>query len=510
MTGQIKEKSKFPELKRSDGGLERKAFARYFCRIDQQPGREALLEPGHINRDRKLFTKQRLRSFLKNSATRDTWTGAPWLVKQKLAEEYRISTDIPPELTQEYQAKHNKKSSSSGKKGNEFEGSFVNFQAYGPQGGPQFHSLKPRGRKSMVPEDQAQLQYSQYLQYHHPGTNAPMQPPPGFSGFQPGQPVANGFPPIAAKGHPKPLLPPQPKGPMEDLEIAPLRDGTHRPAFKFLSEKTPVEGQASEGAGHGIAIESVGPLLETWNTLNVYCEVFQLDSFTFDDYVEALQLRSVEVQCELLVEMHCAVLKKLVNDVNDKNGQVQISLPDQAESEEEESDPADNHQVTPSPEPEAAKPPARSTRSSLIKSEAAQLREATNGLSLEDTKVHRAAEMDRGYDWKSRLRKRDFRDGHWVIVIVGLLNQLAGNERQAKVCNDILLHLAPSNCEPTAETAFAQYLTLDINLRIHILQILCMKSLETKAIKQYMEDCSQQMTEHRKEKNDIKRRWKAA
>ena len=260
-------------------------------------------------------------------------------------------------------------------------------------------------------------------------------------------------------------------------------------------------------------MESVGLLLETWNTLNVYCEVFLLDSFTFDDFVEALQFSSAEIQCELLVEIHCAVLKKLVNDINDKNGQVQITLPHQAESEDEDSTPAESRRATPTPEPEPIKPPARSTRSSLVKSEAAELREATNGLSLTDTKMHRAAEMDhciRGYDWKMRLRKRDFQEGRWVIIIVGLLNQLAGNARLANTCNDILAHLAPLDGEPTPATAFAQYQILDVNRRIKIVQILCMKSLETKVIKQYMEDCSAQMTDHRRERNDAKRNWKIA
>ena len=86
-------------------------------------------------------------------------------------------------------------------------------------------------------------------------------------------------------------------------------------------------------AHHGIKMESVGLLLETWNTLNVYCEVFQLDSFTFDDFLEAMQLSSDELDCELFVEIHCAVLKTLVNAEKDQDGAVQISLPALPEEE---------------------------------------------------------------------------------------------------------------------------------------------------------------------------------
>ena len=256
-------------------------------------------------------------------------------------------------------------------------------------------------------------------------------------------------------------------------------------------------------------MESVGPLLETWNTLNVYCQVIKLDSFTFDDYIEALQFSSAEVQCELLVEIHCAVLKMLVNDVN-ANGRVQISLPEEPKSEEEESTSEESKQI--SPEPEPVKPPARSTRSSLLKSEAAELGEATSTLSLNETKLHRAAEMDhreRGSDWKARLRKRDFQDGRWICIIVGLLNQLSRNARLSKTCNDILIHLAPLDKEATPETASAQYQSLDINYRVSIIQVLCRMILETKVVKDYLEESGVTMTEHRKEKNDLKRKWKA-
>ena len=446
-----------------------------------------------------------MRSYLKNTLTREAWAGAPWLVKKRLAEEYRLNTDVPPHLTQEYQAKLRKTVSTNGKKG-EAEGPFLNFQAYGPQGGPQYQLLKPRGKKSGAQEQNVDgPQFSQFLQYHQPTANGPVQLPPGFQAFAHPPLVTNGFHPIAAKGQPKPAAPPTPKYPIEDLEITPTRDGTHRPPIKFLSERTPTSGQKSDGAGSNIAMESVGLLLETWNTLNVYCEVFQLDSFTFDDFLEALRFDSDDVQCELLVEMHCAVLKILVNDTNDKNGQVQISLPNQADSDDEESSSEETEEAT-TPEPEAPPPPARSTRSSLVKSE-----ETKNAAA--DTKLHRGYEMDhcvRGYDWKMRLRKRDFQEGRWVVILVGLLNQLARTERLTKACNEILVHLAPLERDPSPETALAQYRTLDINHRVRILQIICMKALETKAIKQYMEDCSLQMTDHRKERNEARRNWKAA
>ena len=509
--GQIKEKAKFPELSRPDGSIERKSFARYFCHVDDGPQQDALVDEDCIARERKTFTKLRLRSFLKNSITRDAWSGAPWLVKQKLAGEYRIPTDIPPHLTQDFQIKQRNQSQANEKKGDVDE-HFFNFPAYGPQGAPQFQQLKPRGKKAAALEQQSHLPFSQFLQYHQPNVNFPVHMPPGWNGFPQGPPPVNGFPPIVAKGQPK-YIPPPPKYPIEDLEIPPARDGTHRPNLKYLSEAP----EATRVPGQTIHMDSVGPLLETWNTLNVYCEVFQLDSFTFDDYVDALRLDSETVlQCELVTEIHCAILKKIVNDSNDKNGQIQITLPFESDSDEEDESTSSSDQPTVSPEPDVVKPPARSTRSSLLKSEAAELKEATeatNNLSLVDTKSHRAAEMghsERGYDWKARLQKRDFEQGSWILIVVGLLNRLSRDSSFAQTCANILAKLAPLDKKPTVETAMEQYQALDINDRVSILQVLCMKSLETKAIKNYIEECGIQMTEHRKERNEIRRNWRAA
>lgn len=521
LSGQIREKTKFPELIKTDGSMERKAFARYFVCLTNRPSEEALVDEEHIVRDRKTFTKQRLRSFIKNTVTREPWTGAPWLVKPKIAHEYRINTEIPNHLKHDIQILQRKHNLSSKK--SEHDGAVLNFIS--PQG--RLPPLKPKGNKNKsATQDSARLKQEQFTEYQRALAENPAfakiqqttrpQPFTQFANEHLILPPSNGFPPTTAKGQPKPPLPPPPpppppKYPIEDLEIPPARDGNHRPLLKYLSQDTPTINQVSEGAGSGILMESVGPLLETWDTLNVYCEIYELDSFTFDDYIEALQFSSEEVQCELLVEIHCAVLKRLVNDTNDKNGQVQVALPDLAVSESEAGSKASSSHPTPTPEPDFK----RTTRSSFAKSEAAELlaSEKAKKLPPANANLHRAAEIDKsvpGYDWKTRLRKRDFGDGKWVVILVGLLNQLSGNPRLRKTCDEILVRLAPFDQEASPATAMTQYRSLDINLRVKALQIICMLSLETKAIRGYMEECSILMTEHRKEKIEAQRNRKAA
>jgi hypothetical protein len=114
------------------------------------------------------------------------------------------------------------------------------------------------------------------------------------------------------------------------------------------------------------------------------------------------------------------------------------------------------------------------------------------------------------YGWVDRLRKRDFKNGGWELTMIGLLHRLSVRPRLQKICDEILAHLAPLDAEPTQETARLQYSTLDINLRAQALQIICMLSLETKAVKNYLEECSNQMTEFRKEKIERQRARKVA
>ncbi|KAI4261377.1 MAG: hypothetical protein L6R42_003420 [Xanthoria sp. 1 TBL-2021] len=504
--GILREKTKFSELLRADGSIERSAYARYRVCLNSSSDKEIVVEAKDLARERKTFTKQRLRSFLKKSIDHESWIGAPWCVKPEIAQGYQISGNVPPHLTYEHQMAQRKAHSMLKK--NDFDGQLLNFSPGLPQ-------LKPKGQKhKRGSQDAARLseEYQRALAANPDFSKIPQQQ---VEQVLTGPNGINGFSHIAVKSQLKqPPPPPALKYPIEDLELPPIPNKAPRPALKFLSIYPPTPHILPEKSARGILMRSVGPLLETWDTLNVYCEVFQLDSFTFDDYVEALQLTHDTHHCKLISEIHCAVLKKLVNDVNDKNGQVQFSLPESNSSRSEDSSVADTTSPpSPTPEPEV-KPSGRTTRSSLAKSEAADLKAVqTADSSTVDGKIHRAAEMEhstRAYDWKMRLRKRDFGQGAWVYIIVGLLYQLSNDARRKRSCDEILSKLAPPDQEATIQTAISQYPLIDINTRVKILEILCMLSLETKAIRIYMEECNNNMTEFRKEKIDMQRKRRAA
>ncbi|EPE28798.1 hypothetical protein GLAREA_09919 [Glarea lozoyensis ATCC 20868] len=536
LTGIVRDKTRFGSKTLPDGTVQ-PAFSRYFVSLDNRPTEEAVVDDAHINRDRKIFTKQVLRSFIKKTVTREAWTGAPWLVKHDVAAVYHIDTRVPPHLRYESKAAERKQFQAQKKNGPDFEGMVSSFQGNGvPQA--RLPELKPAPKSHKSKAQQSQLKQKQQP-YLNPAPSQQMSmagshqasppqlvtpPPYGSHTFQ-----ANGPPPGAgphfANFHnstfafaplaslpPPPPPPPPIKYPIEDLQVGPRPEGPKRPPLKYFSQDTPLDsGKARDG--NGIRMESVGLLLESWDTLNVYCEIFKLDSFTFDDFVEAMQFSSEDVDCQLFVEIHCAVLKLLVSSEVD-GGKVNVQLPEMEVEEEEEEgeEPAAEPEPTPEPEP---KPKGRATRSSLAKAEAeaveqARIQAEANVKSEEEEPkiLHRAADMQTEIGWIDRLRKRDFKNSGWQIIVVGLLYQLSKGHRANGKYDPLLEHLAPLTMEPTPETARQQYAKLDVNLRISILQTLCILTAETKAIRGYMEECSEQMTGFRKEKIGFQRERK--
>ena len=504
--GIIREKASFPE--RNDGDVRREAFSRYFVKLHDRPMEEALVNNEHVARSRKVFSKHMLRILLKNSLTREPWAGAPWVLKDNIAKEYKIPTEIPPRL-QQGQIKAERSAQLAMRK-DEREGTF--FEFYADQ--PRLPTLKPakghRGKLSQLEmQQQKHFQLQQYqdalaaAQFQGLPTSLMPNPPHPFSfSYGPNGAYAT-FAQMAPKQPEMPPPPPPNKGPLEDLDIDPKRNCSARPLLKFWVKPQDIEASNSPTTIYeesGLAMRSIGPVLETWNTLNVLCQPFVLDSFNLDDFVDAMLINPDVSDCELLEEVHCAVLSLLV----DENGEVKASLPEMPEDEEDEdSDEEDSAPSTPLPDV-----PARSTRSSLAKQEAAALAEERRSSPSSKSPKHRAAEMLAERGWVERVAAREFSDGGWQTILVGLLHQLSLQPSLKDDCDAILSHLAPVDQEPTLETARQNYAILDVNLRIAALQMITILTPSTQAIRDYLEECSEEMTQMRKDKIEQQRRKK--
>ncbi|TGJ70172.1 hypothetical protein EYR41_006153 [Orbilia oligospora] len=439
--GQIREKSSFPEQTNAQGEVSKPATAVYTVSLINR-GTEISLGPDDLTRDRRIFTKAMLRAFIKNTVHREAWNGAPWLVKESYARRYCISQMIPRHLQR---------------------GSTV------------------AERKAMlaVRKAQAEKGFSLTIAGTGPGLSPDPTPPKPTTKGKGKQKDVDGKPPVlnlSSSGAPKiqaapepPKPPPKPliKYPIEDLTIMPSLTPKKRPTLKRLHEVIP---------GKKLSEESVPLLLETWQFLNVYCEPLLLDSFTFDDFIEALFYNDDHQDCLLLLEIHCSLLKALVDE--GEEGKVNIASildldTDGEEDEEEEEEEEDRMQTR---------------RSSARFKELSKA--AINGHGDNQNPV-----------WLELLRKRDFQHGGWETIIVGLFSQISNNKKQFKpFATDILRYFSPLGEEPLLITARAQYRDLDINIKIKIIQLLQKLIFETPIVREYMDECGEAMTKLRKDK----------
>ena len=90
-------------------GTFRPALCRYRLELTSTKrnalDKEQYVGTEEINRDRNLFNKALIRAFIKNSCSREAWTGAPWLVKERYAKRFRIDMTVPEHLRQKEKIK---------------------------------------------------------------------------------------------------------------------------------------------------------------------------------------------------------------------------------------------------------------------------------------------------------------------------------------------------------------------------------------------------------------------
>jgi hypothetical protein len=502
------------------------------------------VEGGSIRRDRRNFNKQLLRSFLRDSLTKEAWHGSPWCVKPLLAQKFSLPLQVPEYLQhsavtekRKQEALQKKAIQQQLKDANKSMGVITDFRQYpgskkngqamshipsGPgvmqpvwsskPGGKQKHKFIQTGPHTF--NGNGQQQFIQFnggqpmdlrMSHYAPNANGEMEPVMVTQDGVLQYPNGTVFQTVNMPMHRKELErtpPPMIKYPIEDLEVPTKNYNVERPALKKFTdlEIAGVEDddECPTGKYDDVAI---GPLLEVWNTLNVQNEVFVLDSFTLDDFAQALRFSSPDIGCELLAEAHCAVLKQFVNE----DGKLLVDLPqleddsdssDESEDEEEES----SSESAASPEPE---PLRRATRSSLRKEEAVAL--AKQRSPTPNPLDHLGEEYQANSPWQERCKERDFAHNAWQGALAGFLYHLSLSPAMKERCDKILCELLPLDEEPTDETIIENYRLLNVNLRLSALEIITKMTIGTAAIREHLEKMTQEMTDLRKKRIDQQR-----
>lgn len=505
LEGVVREKARFPETMQPNGSIER-AHSRYFVSLDDRPEFEALVDDEHIGRDRHAFTKVVLKSFLKRAMNREAWIGAPWVVKSSFADKYSIDIRVPIQLTKGYaqDSTHWQKDSSRGSDRTLEHGK----SAKG-------YKSKHAHSSAKSPRDSAAAQAARDASH---GTNGgtSSHKSSGHHHSRSSKSALKSLAPARVKLPPKPPPPPPMKYPLEeDLELPPEQNHDPRPALSYLSTDLPREdSNAPRPTGQGsplIRMETVGLLLETWETLNVFCGEFLIDSFTFDDYVGALlDWKEADEPCLLMTEIHCSLLKTLVNSEKD-DGDINVDLPDapsDSEDDQVESDSEPMEKLPSTPEPGPKSLPVRFGGFVAVNRPEPATKTETPS---KKRKRHGCRQFLDDYDWLQKLRAREFHSGAWQCAVVGFLYRLTFARRQkgrrAAILR-ILRALVPDGEVTGPQIILQWYNTLDVNLKVAILQILCSLIINTKSLRACMETDAEAMTDMRKEKVEFQKQRK--
>lgn len=309
------------------------------------------------------------------------------------------------------------------------------------------------------------------------------------------------------------------------------------------------------------SLNSTQEALECWMFLNIYHSVLNLDTFTFDDFLYAMSWNTNQFnksgRCELLDEIWCAVLgaivsnhipsAKVVEDAENIYG-LQIALPINAAQlnvkngkNDEEDDDQNNDkgsesetEMKPSKleedgsEDESSSDEARSRQVSP-KSEKENTAidnegdaddeqedgvEETNDEKNEKDVDHCAYQVMNHHSipWYERLRKRNFKDGNWQTIVLGVLSLVEYVPEYYNTIQEAYTILAPKKGSLTSPTSVLNrfYHSASLDLRIKILMILVSLVVSGPLVRNYIEECLDSTTAYRREKIEIYKELKTA
>lgn len=495
----IREKAKFNSIT-LDSGDVRPATTKYRLEAVSDVNKVYVCDETQLTRDRKNFTKVTLKTFIKYSAKKENWNGAPWLVRPEYAEKYRIDQTVPIHLTQY-------------------------------RGNPSPEELRKQRTQDRLKAKQMRdtekndiLVQRQKQKMEHKEKNAAdalIRTLGGLSGLKERDiqvPASHQNGGMGAKAIATALAsvaierrsPPPKQVIKEDLEYK-LVGPNPKPVFHF---DTLYPSDVSEVS------------LEVWTFINVYKEILVLDSFTYDDFIDALRCDN---ETDLLNEIHCALLSQVVGDNSDS---LLVEYPDDVsdddedeedyDEEEEEEEEEVKEEVIEEVKEEEEVPKGRRRSSRQVKEEVkveVKEEEDEEEEKEEEEKPSKSTSPSaenkgssyanfKGVEWKTRLQRRNFKDGGWQVILIALLYNLTYYEPWEDFINGCLDVWAAPKAPVSLVSARDRYFELDFSQKIKILQILCNLIHPTEAVRAYIEECMTRVTELRRDKVDKQREYK--
>ncbi|KAG2184497.1 hypothetical protein INT43_000406, partial [Umbelopsis isabellina] len=418
---------------------------------------------GDIRRDRFYFSKSLIKRLIRECMTKENYIGAPWLVKASIADHYGIDTTLPYHLKNARDAAYSK--TRKRKLVSDTEG-----ERKAPMDASQREKLKEE--KERIREErrqQAAIKYPvedidlpiyrkdpinswQLVDMSLTSNNELPQPIPYPSGGRPRRPT-----------------------PWKDFSV---------PAEYFES------------------------YMMIWIFLNTFAEPLELDPFTIDDFEAGLcQTTSKSL---IVIESYSAILNAIVRERKDgvlpgciAGGPTSSPIPSRSATPSRASDSAKGEKMqTDEVGDENDKPENGSENGKASENESALSPATSTSEPSALERVQGSADVNKvSKNWDNREIRSDRRG--WEATLIGCLNELA-TPHMIPALDEILNHLVPrTNC--TIADREKAFISLDVTYKIQILEFLVNVVNECSLIKEYMEQCQEQLTELRRQKIDLNR-----
>ena len=115
----------------------------------------------------------------------------------------------------------------------------------------------------------------------------------------------------------------------------------------------------------------------------------------------------------------------------------------------------------------------------------------------------------RGTSWDERLRKRNFKDGNWQCILLGVLSLVEHVPQYETTINKIYHKLAPKDKPATALSVRNQfYDELDIELKFKALNILIDLVISSPLVRNHIDSCLENLTLLRRNRLDNLKEYK--
>ncbi|KAI8146739.1 ATP-utilizing chromatin assembly and remodelling N-terminal-domain-containing protein [Fennellomyces sp. T-0311] len=401
-----------------------------------------IVEQDEIRRDKRVFCRHMIQRLVRECAQRDSYIGAPWLIKPNVAYHYGISTVLPLHLQEAQDLAYANQAR----------------KRKAPLKEPEDKEAEKRARKEENLLQKAKLKEEKERQREERRKQAAV------------------------------------KYPIEDLDLPIYRkDPNLNWALIDMSPDKytgpaiipyPSGGRTPRPTPHkntSIPDDVFETFISVWTFLAVFSDPLELSPFSIDDFERALC--QPNQKSNILFESNACLLNVIISErKQDIASEIASGLvtEEYLESMKDEQDDSTKKQ--------------QDTAFSRLRREKVER-------GWRDTEQ---LKLSNGWD-EEEIDLED-RKG-WEAVLIGCLNEIATPSLVPDL-DLILRHLVPRN-NSTASERERQYPSLSIKHKLTILSFLVEAVNESNTIKDYMEQCQEQLTEFRRQKVELNKESKS-